>query len=509
MEGQRQTDPGVPLEVLQNYVPAKGSGRHKGREGSDGRQETTGHRDSRRESTEYMDWMKNLAMFHQMREKAEETRSKEKLDDYKMQIVRSLMQKNKMLEEIEQKLTKMEDGDDPIQQKLLDKIAALENTVASRSTLKKEMGNSEGKINQMMDFMMYNMTTLQQMVQNVAQMQRMQYQHAQETNRIIQSLPQILTNARYQSGDDINDKNIDKTRRKKASQPQDDGSHNQGFHRPKEKGNKSIAMSKLSSIKGSGKSKSKQKDNMNYMPKDRIGSSKMMADQQASNKLSRDKRRGSIDSDEILAFENDPNKVRQRDLNTKKLNLQNSKGLSINALGQGNSTEQKKLNKLDRQKSEFTNLSKPLQRTQMGDGTSMKRQETPIKINGDNDDYSSNQSRTIKTDSLNMDKFVEKSNKTMLKDDSMAMSEGNLQANSQLNMTRIERTQTRRKTENAENKNDITVLQMLAQEKSHNNPPKTEGQGDNRALKGPILEGLNDGQKAPDQPGENIFKSNS
>ena len=61
-------------------------------------------------------------MFHQMREKADESRNKDKQEDYKMHILKTLMEKNRMLEEIEHKIDKVEGGDDPVQLRLLDKI---------------------------------------------------------------------------------------------------------------------------------------------------------------------------------------------------------------------------------------------------------------------------------------------------------------------------------------------------------------------------------------------------
>ena len=170
---------------------------------------------SRRMTAGYMEWMKNLSLFHQMREKGEDGRAKDKLEDYKMQIVRSLMEKNKMMEEIEQKLVRMEEGDDPVQQKILEKIAHLEQTVTQRGMVRKAAGANESKMNQMMDYMMYNMSVLQQMVTNVAQMQRTQYEHNQETNRVIQSLPQILTHSKYQGGNEVSEEHLNKSKRSK------------------------------------------------------------------------------------------------------------------------------------------------------------------------------------------------------------------------------------------------------------------------------------------------------
>jgi hypothetical protein len=168
---------------------------------------------------EYMEWMQNLSLFHQMREKAEEARSKDRMDDYKMQIVRSLMEKNRMMEEIEQKLVRMEEGDDPVQQKILEKIARLEESIERRGMMRANGGGpSDGKVNQMMDYMMYNMSVLQQMVTNVAQMQRAQMEHNMETNRVLESLPQILQHAGYQGASDVlteKNRSTQRTRTKK------------------------------------------------------------------------------------------------------------------------------------------------------------------------------------------------------------------------------------------------------------------------------------------------------
>lgn len=153
-------------------------------------------------SPEYMQWMKNLALFHQMKEKTEESRAKHKLEDYKMHIVRSLMQKNQMLEEMETKLTRMDKGDDPVQNKILDKMHELERAVEGKAGLRKQALTSEGKLNQMMDFMMYNMSALQQMVFNVAQMQKSQLQSTQQVNKMMENLPQILSQVRYQHNED-------------------------------------------------------------------------------------------------------------------------------------------------------------------------------------------------------------------------------------------------------------------------------------------------------------------
>lgn len=148
---------------------------------------------------EYVQWMKNLSMFHQLRERVEDGRAKDKLEDYKLQIVKGLMQKNQILEELEKKVDQMEQGQDPQQAELLKKIEQLELAIAKKKKGGSDPGKDEGKMNQAIDFMMYNMSVLQQMVNNVAQMQKTQMEHVQHTNKVIQSLPQIIAHLNYQT----------------------------------------------------------------------------------------------------------------------------------------------------------------------------------------------------------------------------------------------------------------------------------------------------------------------
>ena len=164
-----------------------------------------------------------------MREKAEENKSKQKLEDYKMHIVRSLMQKNQTLEEIETKLTRMEKGDDPVQNKILDKINELEKVVESKQNSKKLASTNDNKINQMMDYMMYNMSSLQQMMYSVAQMQKAQYESSKNINNMISSLPQILSHVQYQNNtnehkdnDRISRDHYKKDRHRKKRNTEDD-----------------------------------------------------------------------------------------------------------------------------------------------------------------------------------------------------------------------------------------------------------------------------------------------
>jgi hypothetical protein len=445
---------------------------------------------------EYMEWMKNLSLFHQMREKAEENRSKEKLDDYKMQIVRSLMQKNKMLEEIEGKLTKVENGDDPVQEKLIEKIQTLEKAVTNRAMLKKEIGQSEGKLNQMLDYMMYNMSTLQQMVQNVAQMQRMQYQHSQETNRVIQSLPQILKNANYQSGADISSRKRDTKVKPKPSQSPDGSNDESPKRKLIGKKKKSIDISKISSIHGDGKLKKPDPKSTDQKGSRGDGHKKT----QTFGKLPSPKSpKDSINSDdEVIMDDVGKNPGNRLHVPGKQNTLGNSNKVSGQTPGKSDQKQPATGPLLNRGRSGMTGNTKSQPNNPQADGASVYRQDTPIKIEEGEEEQSSKQAQTIKTDSINLDQRGSQLNKTMHKDDSVALSEGvghqNVSHNTKKNP---DRKSVRRNTEPGENKNDITVLQMLASEKNNSQDPQPYPGGQAKPGNEPILSGLSSPKPIP------------
>jgi hypothetical protein len=474
---------GVPLEVLPAYLPSSKKTRPPPEApGDSGRS----HKDSRLPSPEYMDWMKNLALFHQMREKAEESRAKDKMDDYKMQIVRSLMQKNKMLEDIEHKLTKIEDGDDPVQQKVLEKIQALEKTVSNRTLMKKELGNSESKLNQMMDFMMYNMSTLQQMVQNVAQMQRAQYQHALETNKVIQSLPQILSNARFQSGADIPNQIDVKKKKGMASQPTlgklDLKSNNQ--KRPNDK--KPMDISRISSIRGDDKSKPVE----GHKPKQKDDKARHKNSGSQVDRSGHFGRQDSANSDDEL-LDSAGGQGGRPDGKAAAVRAGGGGANLGNKPGKGKAAFDLQVpgDRLNRGRSGATQQTKSGPKLGQAEGASVDRQGTPMKAADDGEEEESQQAGSIKTDSINLNALGSQHNKTMVKDDSAVFSEGGGQHNvSLLNRSKFRRHPSRRRTDQADGKNEVTLLDMLAHEKSNQASPGQSPGHKQAASNNPILE---------------------
>lgn len=441
--------------------------------------------------------MKNLSMFHQMREKAEETKSKERLDDYKMQIVKNLMQKNQMLEEIEKKLTGIEGGNDPVQDKIMDKIAMLENAVTNRTALRREVGGTEGKMNQMVDYMMYNMSVLQQMVQNVAQMQRMQYENTQETNRIMQHLPQILTNARFQSGEDINDtrtkRNKTKVRRDPSSDDQDDetrGEHN----RPKQ--NKETR--KISSILEPVDQAGRHKTNDNYQnlqerrrpPKNELP--KINIDKGSSKKMN-----NTIDSDEKIDVDQigrDNKLKRPSPLKQNTLGLSTAPAAGTPLLQKNGRNDRQPLT--SRGQSGIV-LTKSRSNNPLADEASLSKQRTVQKLSEEGEEEESSKfEESNKADSMVVKDNTSKLDKTVAKDDSVIHSEGRGAHNKSFaERSRFMKNDGRRKSETGVQHGDITLLNLLSNDKPKgNNVAGDKSFGKNNAVL-PPFEGNTNGDK--------------
>lgn len=158
--------------------------------------------------------MKNLSMFHQMREQTSETRAKDGQEEFKLAILKSIMEKNKVLEEMEAKVGRLEGGEDPVQEALVKKLEQLEALVNQKSVQRKEARQVSQKMDQMVDMMMYQMSNMQQMMTGVAQMQKLQYQQALETNKVLNSLPQLLAHSNFTRLPEINKKKMtDSTQR--------------------------------------------------------------------------------------------------------------------------------------------------------------------------------------------------------------------------------------------------------------------------------------------------------
>lgn len=449
-----------------------------------------------------MDWMKNLAMFHQMREKAEEARSKERLDDYKMQIVRNLMQKNQMLGEIEKKLTRMEDGDDPVQQKIMDKISLLETAVTSRSTMRQEMGGTERKVNDMIDYMMYNMSVLQQMVNNVAQMQRMQHQNAQETNRIIQSLPQILANANFQSGQDVTfAKNRVKKQKKRIEESRESSSESDRVNKPKRKKTKkemTILSHRLDGKKQGDNSQIKNnRDNKrepSQLPKLNIPQDKSQT------------RQDSIDSDEKIEIDQANKNQGRKDITPSNQNTPFGKS------GQAGGTPLKTLTGqvtqhplLARGQSGNTGLKSGINNP-LADAASMSQQHTKeLKKAEGEEEESSKFQESMNGDSMKVSNLGSQHNKTMHKDDSMVQSEGGKAQNkSALEKSKYGgRRESRMKSENRGLNQDITILNLLTGVKDKQNFSGNLLSKNNSAENKPILPPLEENilPKMDESPG--------
>lgn len=447
-------------EVLLSYQPVNRKAVSK-QENDDNHSHAENHKNSKQSLLEYMDWMKNLALFHQMREKVEESRAKEKMDDYKMQIVRSLMQKNRMLEEIERKLTNREDRSDPLEQQMIERVTALEKTVVGKASLGQSRGNSqESKVDQMMDFMMHNMSSLQQMMFSVSQMQKTQYQYAQETNKMIQSIPQVVSNLLYQSGIDktksggnknakVVASHLDLGRKAKGKTRQDDSKH--------------IDISRISSINGDHNQKKKD-------VKSNLKNDNLKRDFKKTDEPNREKKDSELSDDDLLSNNSKQRRNNKGPIasNQKMILKADNKDLNKHPkLGPGVDPS---LRKIDHGRSGNSNNTKTKPKPGLEDGISVNRQETPIKNNAEGEDDTSEHELSIKTDSIALKDKASQQNKTILKDDSVVLSEGGGQQNmSLLNKSKNTRNLTRRKTDQGEGRHDQSILTLLANKKSDKN----------------------------------------
>lgn len=147
---------------------------------------------------EYTDWMEQLSNYHKIKDQVQEQKYDNFSQNYKQRILELLMDKEKMIENLGSKVQNMKNTyrnpeSDPLLQKLDMLDQKVDNQIRNRNG--PQGGNnqfsrqSNQKLDHMFDMMMYNMSSMQQMMMNVAEMQKNQAKLATYQTRMIQSLP--------------------------------------------------------------------------------------------------------------------------------------------------------------------------------------------------------------------------------------------------------------------------------------------------------------------------------